>query len=219
MELHQKLTKDGLQALEKMSHKAAKKASLALSNLSTRLVKIHTINIRTIPIKNLSSILDDPGAEIISPVLQLKGDVEGVSMLIYPQNAAFTLADILCKKEPGATKALNELDKSALMESGNIVTGAFLSTLSDYLQIIFTGMVPSLKEGTLQTVIEAVIEQFKRMDIGEAISFEIDFSMGTQWQEEEEEVKAYFVLFLDEQSTTKMFNSLRQISGGKQMRE
>jgi chemotaxis protein CheY-P-specific phosphatase CheC len=42
---------------------------------------------------------------------------------------------LLIKKASGTTKELTELDKSALLELGNIICGSYFTTLSNYTGI------------------------------------------------------------------------------------
>jgi len=75
-------------------------------------------------------------AESIAGVgLPVNSGTRGAALLLFSQQTAFRLSDVLIKKKPGTTNQLDELDKSALKEFGNIVCGSYFATLSNHTKI------------------------------------------------------------------------------------
>lgn len=54
------------------------------------------------------------------------------------------MVDMLLKRNVGETRTLAELEQSSLKETGNILTGAYLNGLSDFLGLMLIPSVPSL---------------------------------------------------------------------------
>ena len=75
--------------------------------------KVERIDAVTLPIRS---------EEIVAAVrLPVSGEVTGAALLLFCEETAFNLSDLLIKKEFGTTKQLDELDRSALEELGNIL--------------------------------------------------------------------------------------------------
>jgi chemotaxis protein CheC len=170
-------TKKGVKALEKMSHVAASKASESLSQLINQSAEVKTVSVRTISIQNLSKTLAKPTEIVSSIVMEVHGDVNGSIMLVYPEQSAFNVADFLSKRALGTTQKIDELDKSALKESGNIVAGAFLGRLSDYVNVNMVESTPELITNELKIVVDEVVSRFGNKEFAEAIAFEIMYEM------------------------------------------
>jgi chemotaxis protein CheC len=212
------ISAQGIKELEKMANEGAIRASTSLSKLILKDVKIRELAVRSLPLDKITKIIGKPEMEIISVAMEVHGDVKGDAVLVYPQQSAINLADFLSKRELGSTTELDELDISAIKESGNIIFGAFLSAISDYLSINMVESVPQLVTGMLKSSIEKVVKKFSEKDKSNTVAFEIDFIMGTDTSEfKDDTIKVYFILLLDVESTEKLLTSLKKISGGKSM--
>jgi chemotaxis protein CheC len=219
MDTNYQLTKEGVEALEKMANSGAKNASSSLSQLINQSVEMRTLAVRTLRVEKIPEIIGLPEDIVTTIIMEVRGDVNGNMMLIYPQQSAINVADFLAKRELGTTSQLSELDKSALKESGNIISGAFLSAISNYLKINMVESIPDIATDMLKATIDFVLMRFAKRESSEAVAFEIDFELGTAPATKEERIKAYFVLLLDVESSAKVLNSLKKISGGVAMKE
>jgi len=218
MDITQQISKQGIVQLEKMAQAGSKNASASLSRLIDQEMKVVSLAVRTLPVEKITEIIGSPEDMVTTIIMEIKGDVFGRLALIYPQKASFNVADLLAKRENGVTTRLSELDKSALKETGNIIAGAFLSAISDYLAVNMVESIPDIATDMLKSTIDFMLAGFAKKGTSEAVAFEIDFEMGTA-EEAEGRVGAYFVLLLDVESVTKILEALRGISGGEDMTE
>jgi chemotaxis protein CheC len=218
MDTKYQLTKEGLVALEKMAKEGADKASASLSKLISQEVAVKTIAVRAMPVEKIPEVIGSPEEIVTTVIMEVRGEVNGNIMLVYPQQSAINVADFLSKRKLGATAQLSELDKSALKESGNIIAGSFLSAISNYLSINMVETIPDIASDMLKATVDFVLARFAKQEASEAVAFEIDFEMGTA-AAAAEKIKAYFVLLLDAESATKVLESLKDISGGQAMTE
>jgi chemotaxis protein CheC len=216
MDTKYQLTKEGITELEKMANEGAKKASKSLSSMINQETKVEALGIRVLDVEKISEIIGSPEEMVTTITLKIKGEAQGNLMLIYPQQAALNVVDLLAKREIGSTTQLSELDKSALKESGNIISGSFLAAISNYLAINMIESIPDIATDMLKATIDYVLAEFAKREIPDVVAFEIDFEMATL--AEAGKIRAYFVLLLDTQSSDKMLGSLKKISGGQQMR-
>jgi len=91
------------------------------------------------------------------------------------------------KRESGTTHKLNELDKSALMEVGNILCGNFLTVLSNALKIKIVENVPCFSLDMYGAIMEQIVAQFAN-SAEEALVVEVKFHF------EYADIKGYIVL-------------------------
>jgi chemotaxis protein CheC len=218
MDTNNQLTKDGIEALEKMAKSGAENASTSLSKLIGQEVGMQTLAVRALPVEKITEIIGSPEDMVTTVIMEVRGEVNGNIMLIYPQQSAINVADFLAKRATGVTSQLSELDKSALKESGNIISGAFLSAISNYLTINMVESIPDIASDMLKATVDFVLTRFAKNEASEAVAFEIDFEMGSVVTATDK-IKAYFILLLDVDSATKVILSLKKISGGQAMRK
>ena len=215
MDAKYQLTKEGTGALEKVAHEGAKQSSASLSKLINQDVRVQTLAVRTLSVEKIPEIIGSPEEMVTTVIMEVQGEVDGDIMLVYPRQSAVNVADFLAKREFGSTTQLSELDKSALKESGNIISGSFLSAISNYLSINMVESIPDIATDMLKATIDFVLARFAKREAGEAMVFEVDFEMSASAAAEK--IKAYFVLLLDTESTAKFLRSLKKISGGEKM--
>jgi chemotaxis protein CheY-P-specific phosphatase CheC len=75
---------------------------------------IDIVNPKAKKVKDLAPTVDLDKTAVMVVCLPVRGKVEGEVLLMFSQEDAFGLCDLLFKREPGTTKELTELDKSAL---------------------------------------------------------------------------------------------------------
>jgi len=163
-------TKNKFQEVSKL---AAVNTSEALSKLIDRVVSIEFSSAEVKKVENLSPIINPE--EITAGIyLPITGDIKGAALLIFPKETAFTLCDLLVKREPGTTRKLSELDISALKEVGNILSGNYLAVLSNMMKIKIIEHIPSFSFDMFGAIISQIITKFAQK-VEEALVVEIEF--------------------------------------------
>lgn len=159
--------------LTEINERAASDASKALSKLIDRPTSVVINRPEVKKVEELAPIINPE--EIVAGIyLPITGDVTGASLLIFSKETAFTLCDLLVKREPGTTRKLAELDESALKEVGNIVSGNYFSALSNLLQVKIVGHIPSFSFDMFGAVISQIIANFAQ-ETKNALVIEIEF--------------------------------------------
>lgn len=152
---------------------ASVNTSKALSKLIGKSVSIEIPNAEVKKVENLSPIIS-PEEITVGIYLPITGDVKGAALLIFPKETAFTLSDLLVKRVPGTTRKLSELDKSALKEVGNILSGNYLAVLSNMMKIKIIEHIPSFSFDMFGAIISQIITKFAQK-VEEAFVVEIEF--------------------------------------------
>ena len=175
--------------LQEVNKQAALNTSKALSKLIDRPVAVEISRAEVKKVEELSPLVDYE--EIIAGIyLPIAGDIKGAALLIFPKETAFTLSDLLVKREPGTTRKLTELDESALKEVGNIISGSYFTVLSNKMQVKIIEHIPSFSFDMFGAVISQIITQFAQK-AEKALVMEIEFTFKPAT------LKGYFLLLFE----------------------
>jgi len=159
--------------LQEINKHAALNASRALSKLINRPVDVQVSKAGVKKVEELAPIIGPE--EIVAGIyLPVTGDIKGAALLIFSEETAFTLCDLLVKREPGTTRRLSGLDRSALKEVGNIVSGNYLAVFSNMLQVKTIEHVPSLSFDMFGAIVSQIITNFAQK-AEKALVIEIEF--------------------------------------------
>ena len=192
--------------LKEINGRAAVKASDALSKLIDRQVEVEIHRAEVKEVRNLSPFIG-PEEMVAGIYLPVTGDINGAALLIFPKETAFVLSDLLVKREPGTTHKLTELDKSALKEVGNVVSGNFLTVLANVLQIKVVEHIPDFSFDMFGAITSQIIANFAQK-VREALVVEIEFSF------KPETLKGYFLLLFEAEQFRAIVRSLMGVAAG-----
>jgi chemotaxis protein CheC len=180
-------------ALKEVGTIGASHAANALSQLAGRKIMIRVPEVRAISLKEVVELVGPPESSVAVVYMNLMGDARGRSMLIFPRQSAFNLVDILMKRPARQTKFLKEIDCSAIKEVANILSGAFLTTLADFLNIALIPSVPLMAYDMVGAILEALAIEF-----GEDTDY--IFCIHTEFTDPSLDIGGSFILVFDRKS-------------------
>ena len=154
------LRKHQIDALKEVGTIGAGHAANALSQLTDKKIMISVPVVRSVSLKRIVELLGPPESLVVAVYMKLMGDTRGRSLLVFPKRSAFNLVDILMKRPAGQTKFLSEIDYSALKEVGNILTGAFLTSLAEFLNVSLIPSVPLIAYDMVGGILEGLAVEF-----------------------------------------------------------
>ena len=138
-------------------------ASTALSKMVGAKVDISVPDAVIDTVENISSQISH--SEDVSTIVLMKmgGDISGVIMLVFPPNSAYKLAKLLIGDDYSnigdsceQIHNLNEMEKSALLETGNIIAGSALTALSNFLDLNILESIPESVTDMLGSAINSI---------------------------------------------------------------
>ncbi len=162
----------------------AEHASAALSKWLGRSVQINTSGFKTVPLDELCSVMCPAEEVIIAVHTHISGALGGHVLLAFPGHVAGQLVDCLMGQPEGTTVAYGEMEQSALLETGNIVSSAFINSLATALGVRLLPTVPTFLFDLAGSIIEQlVLEQaaVSNSALMIAATFEIDSSSLDSW--------------------------------------
>jgi chemotaxis protein CheC len=132
-----------LDALREVGTIGAGAAATALSSLMKRRILIRVPELSLISRSEVGALMpsDQGPAAIVS--MKILGDINGTAMLVLEPQTATALAESLLGQDVGTFPSqFDDLAQSTLIEVGNILVGAYMNTLSDFLGLMMIMSVP-----------------------------------------------------------------------------
>jgi len=187
--------------INEMSKKCSTDASQALSVMTGRELEVTIFDAQNMDTEQFSK---QHGADEIAftVYLEINGDISGGIALIFEQSSALKIAEILLNREEGSMKLLDDLGRSAIKETGNILAGNYLATLADILDIHVLESVPYMAQSTLNSALSTIsVEMSKNAD--EALVLNMDIAISGS------RATAQMLMFYDNASAEKLVKIIR----------
>jgi chemotaxis protein CheC len=184
-----------LDALREVANIGAGHAATALSQMVDCRVMISVPKITVATLEHLPNLHGDPNDDVAAVLMHMLGDLTGRTLLLLPKDNAQLLCDLLLRQDPGTTNAFEELQRSALKEAGNILAGAHMGALSDFMGMMLLPSVPSL-------VVDRAGAVLTTTQLGFGQSHDCAFCVETDFhfEQADRKLKGHFLLFPDESS-------------------
>jgi chemotaxis protein CheC len=187
------LSEEQIDALKEVGTIGAGHAANALSQLAGRKIMIRVPEVRAIPLNEVVELVGPPESLAAVVYMDLMGDTRGRSLLIFSRQSMFNLVNILMKRPAGQTKFLKEIDCSAIKEVANILSGAFLTTLADFLNIALIPSVPLMAYDMIGAILEALAIEFGK-------DADYIFCIHTEFADPSLDIEGNFILIFDRKS-------------------
>ena len=141
--------------------------------------------------------------ELVSCVsLQLDGDVKGIVFFIFKEASTYRLVDMLMGQDENTTTELDEMGTSTINEIGNILTGAFVSAISNFTELRINTSVPIFAFDMLAAVFTSLILETGRPEDDNVLVIE------TRLFRDDKRVSGYFFLLAEPESISRLFTAL-----------
>ncbi|HZK57642.1 MAG TPA: chemotaxis protein CheC [Clostridia bacterium] len=132
-----------LDVLQEIGNIGAGNAVTALASMINKKVDMDVPSVKILDFRDVSTILGGEEIVVSGVYFGITGDIEGNIMFLLDIKSAKTLINILMDRD-NKTETLDEMDKSALQEIGNILSGAYISSLSSLTGLDIKISVPLL---------------------------------------------------------------------------
>jgi chemotaxis protein CheC len=114
------------------------------------------------------------------------------------------MAELMLRRPAGSSVALGELERSAIKEAGNILSGAYLNALADFMGMVLLPSPPTL-------VVDMSTSVLTRACLGQADDVEYVFVVETEFymQDIAERLRGFFLLLPDPASLHVVLRAVR----------
>jgi chemotaxis protein CheC len=132
--------------LREIGNIGAGNATTALSQMINAKISMQVPNVELLEFKELSEIVGGAERIVIGILFTLGGDIDGMMMFMVDQDAGGHLVNLLLGNLQSTydkdSSEFTEMEQSALNEIGNIIAGAYLSSLSTLTNLTITSSIP-----------------------------------------------------------------------------
>lgn len=192
-----------IDALREVANIGAGHAATALSQMTGRRIMISVPQINIARLEEVPELLGDPQAVVVAVLMHMLGDLTGRTLLLFPERVGQRLCDMLLRRAQGATTGFEALEQSALKEAGNILSGAYMNALSDFMGMLLLPSVPSLVIDLSAAVLTTTYLNFGH-DRDFVFCVETEFRIDAG-----EELRGHFLLLPDLASLKAIFDAIR----------
>ena len=193
-----------LDALREVANIGAGHAATALSQMtgSTIMISVPTINISSL--EDVPTVISEPEEPIAAVLMHMMGDLTGRTLLVFPRPTAMRLAELMLRRPAGSSSEMGPLEQSAIREAGNILSGAYMNALSDFMGLMLLPSPPSLEIDMSSAILTTAYLQFGT-DRDHVFYVESQFFL----QEQNEHLRGFFLLLPDLASLQAILRAVR----------
>lgn len=154
-----------------------RRSTESLSKLTGAHVELVSPRFGLIPIASAADLAGGADRPAAGVYLSVTGDASGHVLLLFPEEAAYNLVDVLCERPPGASAHLNHMGRSCLGEVGNITGTSFLIGLSEHTGLMLRPSPPEVVQDMVGAILSTILAEL-------SMTSDETFVMETQFTEE-----------------------------------
>jgi chemotaxis protein CheC len=205
------ITTTHLDILKEVGNIGAGHAATSLSKLLNKRIDMKVPDVKIVSFNEMMEMAGGAENIVASVFLRLEGDAPGSMFFVLPIHQATKYIQQMIddvtfsfSEQPN-----NELALSALQELGNILSGSYLSSLSDFTNLSLYPSVPELSIDMFGAIISyGIIELSQVSDY----AIVIDTALNEDETSDNEGVKGHFFLLPDPDSFSVIFEALGVMS-------
>lgn len=137
-----KLDNIELDALKELGNIGCGNAAIALSNMINKKIYLTLPKVVNVPVENLIENVRVKDGLSVGILFEIKGDLQGSMLLVFEEASAKRLVAMLMNEEDDSKIELDDMALSGLNETGNIITGSYLNSLADFLDLKLLPSIP-----------------------------------------------------------------------------
>ena len=207
MEYSEKITSLHLDVLKEIGNIGAAHAATSLSDLLNKKIDMQVPNVSMVSFEEMMEISGGAENVVVGIFLRIEGDVEGSMFFILPIEQANDFIRNLIH-DPSfdfSNPPVSELGLSAMQEMGNILSGAYLSALSDFTGLKIYPTVPGLSIDMFGAIISIGLIELSQVSDHVIV---INTTIFDEENENLDSVHGHFYLLPDPDSFASIFNAL-----------
>lgn len=195
----EKMSNEYFDVLKELGNIGAGNATTALAQLMQCKVDMAVPQVRLLEFKEMGEMMGGEETIMAGIYLGIEGDITGSIMFLLEKQAARHLVNKLMGMELEGEE-FSEMEFSALKEVGNIITGAYLNSLSGLTNLVIYPSVPDLTVDMAGAILSVPAIQFG--ELGDKMLL-----IQTQFFDEQV-LDGYFILVPDLDSYGKILSAL-----------
>jgi chemotaxis protein CheC len=192
-----------LDALREVANIGAGHAATALSTLTATRIMISVPMVNVVPPGDFVPEIAS-GEEIVAVQMAMTGDISGQTVFLLAVPAGLRLAERMLRRKRGTSPNLGKLEESALNEAGNILAGAYLTALSEFLDMRLMLSPPRLTTGKTAMALSTLGDHLPQVE-SPVLCVETEFFL----EEPAESLHGFLLLVPDQKAFEAIFRAVR----------
>jgi chemotaxis protein CheC len=207
MNFSEKITSLHLDVLKEIGNIGAAHAATALSDLLQKKIDMRVPNVKMVSFNEMMELAGGSENVVVGIFLRIEGDAEGSMFFVLPVEQANRFIRRLIRDDSFDfhTPPYSELGLSAMQEMGNILSGSYLSALSDFTGLKIYPTVPGLSIDMFGAIISIGLIELSQVSDTVIV---INTSIYEEIISDDEAVKGHFFLLPDPDSFEAIFKAL-----------
>ncbi len=189
--------------LREIGNIGAGNATTALSQMLSAKIDMKVPKIELLEFKELGDLIGGAENIVVGILLTLQDDIDGMMMFLLEKKAAKNVVKLMMGGFGGGedSEDFSEMELSAMQEIGNIIAGAYLSSLSALTNMTISPSVPYMAIDMAGAILSVPAIEFGRIS-DKALLIETEFG------DTGEQVNGYFILIPTLESYGRILTSL-----------
>jgi chemotaxis protein CheC len=207
MAFHQRITSMHLDVLKEIGNIGAAHAATSLSALLNKKIDMIVPKVEMVSFDDMMDLAGGPENVVTGIYLRIEGDITGSMFFVLPieQSNRFIRNLIKDNSFDFQLPPVSELGISAMQELGNILSGSYLSALSDFTGLKIYPTVPALSVDMVGAIISFGLVELSHISDYVIV---IDTAILEDDLPDSESVRGHFFLLPDPESFDSIFQSL-----------
>ncbi len=196
-----RLSAAALDALREVANIGAGHAATALSQITEQRIMISVPNINVSLLEDVPNQIEDGEEPVAAVLMKMDGDLTGLTLLVFPQPIARRVAGLMMRKP---VQELGVIEESAIKEAGNILSGAYLNALAEFLKMRILNSPPEFTVDMSDAVLSSTY-------VASTAGGEYVFCVESEFQlsGEREPLRGFFLLLPDPPSLGRILEAIR----------
>ncbi len=187
--------------LREIGNIGAGNATTALSTMINSKIDMQVPKVALLEFKDLADAVGGAETIVVGILITLEGEINGMMMFMMEQVSAYRLVNILMGRPIEQIDNFSEMEYSALKEIGNIIAGAYLSSLSTLTNIRIDASIPYMAIDMSGAILSVPAIEFGKVG-DKALIIETEFF------KDDIDVNGYFILIPSVESYDVILTSL-----------
>jgi chemotaxis protein CheC len=188
-------------ALAEIANIGAGHATVALYQMTQKVLRLEATTAELLPLAEIPARLGPPEDPVLGIYFKIFGQSRASLLVAFPQPATQALLGELAR-EPQRGLELSEMQRSAALEVGNILASAYLSAISNFLELSFLPSIPDLAYDMAGSVCDLLVSE-------RAGASDEALTLFTSFSDAEGTLRGHYLLLPDVPSLNAIFSKLK----------
>jgi len=199
--LYEHLSPMHMDVLKELGNIGAGNAATSLSSMLGMPVDMTLPQVNLVEFNDVAEAVGGPETMIYGVLLELEGDVRGMIMFLLDKKFAHMVVNILMGQHFENFDQMDEMSLSAIMEVGNILSGAYVNSIAEMTGLHINLTPPSVNIDMAGALLSVPIIQFGA--IGDKVLF-----IEENFTSDAESVMSHMILFAEVESLNLILQKL-----------